>query len=207
MANVVIRPTGKIRDEITGKAGNKTRQVTHTWLPDTSPKLKCLQDLSIRLNPKVTEEVTHHASLWVDEGLHLRLHVYKVIHPMLESSDPFHPTLSLVNPITDVPLQRSVPVRVLGRGRGSNSKVTLGVTVRGAVTATLMVTQVATPIPSVPLGPLRLSLWHSRGLLCYLHESSPACARWSYEAMARLSYLIKLQCKTFTRVQSKAWLR
>jgi hypothetical protein len=64
MATVVIRPTGKTRDEITGKTGNKTRQVrTHTWLPDTSPKLKCLQDLSIRLNPEVIEEVAHHASL------------------------------------------------------------------------------------------------------------------------------------------------
>jgi hypothetical protein len=30
----------------------------------------------------------------------------------LESSDPFHRALSLVNPITDVPLQRSVRVRV-----------------------------------------------------------------------------------------------
>jgi hypothetical protein len=40
------------------------RQVmTHTWAPDTSPKLKSLQDLSIRVNPEVTEEVMHHAGL------------------------------------------------------------------------------------------------------------------------------------------------
>jgi hypothetical protein len=64
----------------------------------------------------------------------------KVIHPMLESSDPFHRTLSLVNSITDVPLQRGIPVRVLGRGRGFISEARLGVTVRGVVTTTLMVT-------------------------------------------------------------------
>jgi hypothetical protein len=53
MPMVVIRPTGKISDEITGKAENKMRQVrTHIWAPDTSPKLKSLQDLRIRVNPK-----------------------------------------------------------------------------------------------------------------------------------------------------------
>jgi hypothetical protein len=119
------------------------RQVrTHTWAPGTSPKLKSLQDLIIMVNPEVTEEVMHHAGLRADGGLHLRLHVCKVIHPMLESSNPFHRALSLVNPITDVPLQRSVPVRVPGRGRGSGSEARLGVTVRGGglVTTTLMVT-------------------------------------------------------------------
>jgi hypothetical protein len=142
----------------------------------------------------------HHASLRVDGSLHLRLHVCKVIHPSLESSNPFHHELSLVNPITDVPLQRSVPVRVPGRGRGSGSQARLGVTVRGIVTTTLMVTRVANPIPSVPLGLLRVSLRCSRDLLCCLHTSSPVSARWSCEAMARLSHLIKLQCKTFTRI-------
>jgi hypothetical protein len=34
--------------------------------------------------------------------LHLRLHMCKDINPSLESSDPFHRMLSLVNPITDV---------------------------------------------------------------------------------------------------------
>jgi hypothetical protein len=61
-----------------------------------------LQDLSIKVNPKVTEGVVHHASLWVNLGLHLRLHMCKDINPSLESSDPFHRMLSLVNPITDV---------------------------------------------------------------------------------------------------------
>jgi hypothetical protein len=139
--------------------------------------------------------------------LHLRLHVYKVIHLRLKSFDPFHRMLSLVNPITNVPLQRGIPVRVPGRGGGSSSEARLRVTVRGIITTTLMVTRVATPIPSVPLGLLRVSLRCSHGLLCCLHTSSPASVRWSCEAMAHLSHLIKLQCKTFTRVQSKAQVR
>jgi hypothetical protein len=64
MTTIVIRPMGKTSDEITGKARNQTRQVqTHTWAPGTSPKLKSLQDLSIRVNPEVTEEVMHHTGL------------------------------------------------------------------------------------------------------------------------------------------------
>jgi hypothetical protein len=40
------------------------RQVrTHTWAPGASSKLKSLQDLSIRVNPVVTEEVVHQAGL------------------------------------------------------------------------------------------------------------------------------------------------
>jgi hypothetical protein len=39
------------------------RQVTRTWAPSTSPKLKSLQNLSIKVNPEVTEEVVHHAGL------------------------------------------------------------------------------------------------------------------------------------------------
>jgi hypothetical protein len=51
-------------DKITRKTKNKMRQArTHTWTPSTSPKLKSLQDLSIRVNPEVTEEVVHHAGL------------------------------------------------------------------------------------------------------------------------------------------------
>jgi hypothetical protein len=145
---------------------------THTWAPDTSPKLKSV----------------HHAGLWVDGCLHLRLHLCKVIHLSLESSDPFHHVLSLVNPITDIPLQRRAPVRVPDRGGGSGSE------------ARLRVTWVANPIPSVPLGLLRVSLRCSRGLLHYLHMSSPTSARWSCEAVACLSHLIKLQCNTFTRI-------
>jgi hypothetical protein len=37
--------------------------MTHIWPPDTSPKLKSLQELSIRVNPEVIEEVKHHAGL------------------------------------------------------------------------------------------------------------------------------------------------
>jgi hypothetical protein len=135
------------------------------------------------------------------------LHMCKVIHSSHESSDPLYSVLSLVNPITNVPLQRSVPVRVPGRGRGSGSEARLRVTLRGVITTTLMVTRVATPIPSVPLELLRVSLRCSRGLLCCFHASSPTSVRWSYEAMVHLSHPIKLQCKTFTRVQSKARVR
>jgi hypothetical protein len=64
MATVVIRPTGKTNDKITGKDGNKTRRVrTHIWAPGTSPKLKFLKDLSIRVNPEVMKAVMHHAGL------------------------------------------------------------------------------------------------------------------------------------------------
>jgi hypothetical protein len=128
------------------------------------------------------------------------LHVCKVINPLVESFDPFHHTLSLVNPITDVSLQRSVPVKVPGRSGGSSSEARLGVTVTRIVTTTLMVTQVPNPIPSDQLGLLRVSLWCSRGLLCYLHMRSPENARWSSEDVACLLHLIKLQCKTFTRI-------
>jgi hypothetical protein len=64
METLVLGPMGKTSDEITEKAGNETRQVrTHTWAPGTSPKLKSLQDLSIRVNLEVTKEVMHHAGL------------------------------------------------------------------------------------------------------------------------------------------------
>jgi hypothetical protein len=130
--------TNETSDKITGKTGNETRQVrTHTWAPDTSPKLK---SLLIRVNPEVTEEVVHHAGLRVDGSLHLYLHECKVIHLSFESSDPLHCALGLVNPITNVPLQRSVLVRVPGRGGGSGSEVRLRVTVRRKVTTTLMMT-------------------------------------------------------------------
>jgi hypothetical protein len=56
--------TSKTSDKITGKTGNEMRQArTHTWAPGTSPKLKSLQDLSIRVNLEVTEEVLYHAGL------------------------------------------------------------------------------------------------------------------------------------------------
>jgi hypothetical protein len=45
-----------------------------------------------------------------------------------------------LNPTTDVPLQRSVPVRVPDKGGGSGLEARLRVTVRGVVTTTLMVT-------------------------------------------------------------------
>jgi hypothetical protein len=91
MAMAMVQPTGKTSDEITGKARNGTRKArTHTSAPDISPKLKSLQDLCIRVNPKLSKEIVHHASLWVDRCLHFCLHGYKVIHPSPELSDPLH---------------------------------------------------------------------------------------------------------------------
>jgi hypothetical protein len=142
----------------------------------------------------------HHVGLLVGGGLDLRLHMCKVIHLSLKSSDPFHRALSLVNTITDVSLQMSVPVRGPGKGGGSSSEARLEVTVRGVVTTTLMVIRVATPIHSVPLGLLRVSMRCSHGLLCCLHTSSPMSARRSCEAVVCLSHSIKLQCKTFPRI-------
>jgi hypothetical protein len=55
---------GKTSDEITEKTGKEMGQVrTHTCALGTSPKLESLQDLSIRVNLEVTEEVVHHAGL------------------------------------------------------------------------------------------------------------------------------------------------
>jgi hypothetical protein len=119
---------------------------------------------------------------------------------MLESSVPFHRTLSLVNLINNILVQRSIPVWVPGRGGGTDSEARLGVTVRVVVTTTLMITRVATPVHSVPLGLVRVSLRCTHGLLCCLQASSPVSARWSCEAVARPSHPIKLQCKTFTRL-------
>jgi hypothetical protein len=54
----------EMSDKITGKTGNEMRQArTHTWAPGTSPMLKSLQDLSIRINPEVIEEVVYHVGL------------------------------------------------------------------------------------------------------------------------------------------------
>jgi hypothetical protein len=100
--------------------------------------------------------------------------------------------LSLVSPITDVPLQSRVPVRVPSGGRGSGLEASPGVTMRGVLTTALVVTCVATLIPSVPLVLLRVSLWCSRVVLCCLSVSSPVSAQWSYEPVAHLPYLIKL---------------
>jgi hypothetical protein len=121
----------------------------------------------------------HHAGLCINGGSHLCLHVCKVIHLLLKSSDPFHHVLSLVHPRTDIPFQWKVLVGVPSRGGGSGSEARLGVTLTGVVTTTLMVTRVATPIPIVPPGLRRVSLRCSRGLLCCHHASSPTSMRWS----------------------------
>jgi hypothetical protein len=55
--------TNETSNKITRKMRNKMRQArTHIWAPDT-PKVKSLQDLSIRVNPEATEEIMHHVGL------------------------------------------------------------------------------------------------------------------------------------------------
>jgi hypothetical protein len=54
----------KTSDEITRKMGNMTnRATTHTRAPGYSPKLKSLQDLGIRFEAMLTEEVVDDAGL------------------------------------------------------------------------------------------------------------------------------------------------
>ena len=50
----------------------------------------------------------------------------KVIHLKLKSSNPFYHVLSLVNPITDVLLQRSVPAGYLAEVEVLGWRLSLG---------------------------------------------------------------------------------
>jgi hypothetical protein len=86
-------------------------------------------------------------------------------------------------------LSRLIPS---SEGGGSGSEAWPGVTMRGVLTTALIVTRVATLIPSVPLGFLRVSLRCSRVVLSCLPASLPTSAWWSCEAVMRLSHLIKL---------------
>jgi hypothetical protein len=106
----------------------------------------------------------------------------------------------LVNAISDVPLQRRVLVGVASGGGGSSSEAWPRVAMIGVLTTALVVTRIATLIPSVPLGLLRVRMQCSCVMLCCLPVSLPTSARWSSEVVACLSHLIKLQCKTFTRI-------
>jgi hypothetical protein len=58
--------------------------------PSYSPKLKSLQDLSIRFEAMVTEEVVGDVSLWVDGGTQHRLSASLSLHHVLNPSDPVH---------------------------------------------------------------------------------------------------------------------
>jgi hypothetical protein len=59
--------------------------------PGYSPKLKSFEeDLSIRIEAMVTEEVVEYASLWVDGGMQHRLSTSLSLHHVLDPSDPLH---------------------------------------------------------------------------------------------------------------------
>jgi hypothetical protein len=98
---VVIWPTGKTNDEITGKLRTK-------WDKRGLIPRHPAQDLSNKVNPEVTEEVVHHAGMWVNGCLHFYLHSCKVIHPLLESSNH---------------LRRVFPQLIVQRIRGSSSSI------------------------------------------------------------------------------------
>jgi hypothetical protein len=72
-----------------------------TLLPkhsSSSPKLKSLQDLSIRIDAKVVEETIDYVGMWVDGGLQLRI----LLQCVLDPSDPlqkFHYKTVTLNPI------------------------------------------------------------------------------------------------------------
>jgi hypothetical protein len=53
--------------------------------------------------------------------VHLRLHVLKLIQPVLDSSNPVHCMQCLVHPIADIPLKGVVPVGELSSGGGPYS--------------------------------------------------------------------------------------
>jgi hypothetical protein len=103
--------------------------------PGTSPKLKSLQDLSIKTKAKVTKETIDHVGLWVDGGM-------KLPHRVLESSNSLHYSLSLVSPITNIP--GVIPLRVPCRDGGPCSTVKPRRTMRVVGTA-LLVLWVSTP--------------------------------------------------------------
>jgi hypothetical protein len=90
-------------------------------LAGPSSKLKSLQDLSIRVDAEVVEEVVQHVILRVDGRVYLHQNTLELIHPTLNPSDPLYRVFCLVHPVTDIPLEGVVPVGELGRGRGSDS--------------------------------------------------------------------------------------
>jgi hypothetical protein len=97
------------------------RKVAHTLSAGPSHKLKSLQDLSIRVNAEVVEEVVQHADVRFDGRVYLHLHTLELFHPTLDLFDPLHNAFCLAHPVTNISLEGVVPVGELGKGRGSNS--------------------------------------------------------------------------------------
>jgi hypothetical protein len=160
--------------------------MTHTCAPDSSPKLKSLQDLSIRIKVEVTEETVDHISLWIDGGT-------KLHHWVIETSNSLHHPLCLVYPITEIPLKGVIPVRVPWRGGGPFSTAEPRMTVWVVASTALLVLWVSTLIPSVPPRLVRVSLWCRGVLLCFFHASTLSCARWAWVAMVCISHSCELQ--------------
>jgi hypothetical protein len=107
--------------------------------PDSFPKLKSLWDLSISIEAKVAEEDVDNVGLWVNGGAQLRLNVRILLQRVLDPSDPLHRSLFLVCHITDIPLERVIPVGVVCRGGGPCFVTELGRTVRVVEATALLV--------------------------------------------------------------------
>jgi hypothetical protein len=71
----------------------ETRQTVQPLIsehPGYSPKQKSLQDLIIRFEAMVTEEVVDDAGLWVDGGMQHHLSASLSLHHVLDPSNPLH---------------------------------------------------------------------------------------------------------------------
>jgi hypothetical protein len=81
----------KTSAEITRKweTGQTEQPLIHEH-PGYSPKLKSLQDLSIRFEAMLTEEVVDDAGLWVDGGTQHHLSTSLSLHHVLDPSDPLY---------------------------------------------------------------------------------------------------------------------
>jgi hypothetical protein len=152
----------------------------------SSPKLKSLQDLSIRIKSYATEESVDHVSLWVNGGT-------KFPHRVLESSNSLHHPLCLVSTINNIPLKGVIPVRVPCRGGGSCSMAEPERTMWVVRTTVPLVLWVSILITIVPLGRLRVSLWFGGVMLCCLYTSTSSYVSWAWVAMAHVYHPYKLQ--------------
>jgi hypothetical protein len=94
------------------------RAPTDNCAPGSSPKLKSLQDLSVRIKTKVVDEAVDDVSLGVDGRAQHHLNSHVLLHHVLYPSNPFHYPLCLVCPIADIPLKRVIPAGVVCRGGG-----------------------------------------------------------------------------------------
>jgi hypothetical protein len=98
-----------------------------------------LQDLSIRIETEVAKDAVDGIGLGVDGGAQLHLNSHILLQRVLNTYDPLQCPLFLVSPITDIPLNGVIPVRVLCRGGGPYSTAESRRTMRVVATTALLV--------------------------------------------------------------------